>query len=142
MMDKPEISGNKIIIPSDATYLAEIDEFIEDKLTKADVASSSIADLAISVTEIVNNCIIHGNAGDKNKQVSVAITIDKDQVVVVIKDQGKGFNPDAIPNPLDEANLLNQVGRGIFIVRSLMDSVDFHFGDSGTEVIITKKLNN
>jgi serine/threonine-protein kinase RsbW len=141
-MDKPEISGNTIVIPSDAAFLADIDEFIESKLNLAGVSSSSIADLAISVTEIVNNAILHGNAGDKTKQVSVNISIDENLIEVIVKDQGKGFNPDNVPNPLDEANLLNKVGRGIFIVRSLMDSVNYHFSDNGTEVLLTKKLDN
>jgi serine/threonine-protein kinase RsbW len=141
-MDRPEISGNTIVIPSDAAFLADIDEFIECKLNLAGVSSSSIADLAISVTEIVNNAILHGNAGDKTKQVSVNISIDENLIEVIVKDQGKGFNPDNVPNPLDEANLLNKVGRGIFIVRSLMDSVNYHFSDNGTEVLLTKKLDN
>jgi serine/threonine-protein kinase RsbW len=141
-MNKPEISGNAIKIPSDGAHIADVDEFIEGKLNNAGVSDSTIADLAISVTELVNNAIIHGNAGDKSKIVSIAMNIDNDQVQVIIKDQGKGFNTETLPDPLDESNLLNQVGRGIFIVRSLMDSLDFHFTESGTEVIIIKKLQS
>ena len=60
-MDKPEISGNAITIPSDASFLAEVDEFIEGKLIESGVSNSLVADLAISVTEMVNNAIVHGN---------------------------------------------------------------------------------
>jgi serine/threonine-protein kinase RsbW len=139
-MDKPKISGDTIVVPSDTAYLAEVDEFIEGKLIAAGVSGSLTADLAISITEIVNNAIIHGNKNDPNKTVSVVLKFDSDDVEVNIRDEGKGFNPDAVPNPIDESNLLNQVGRGIFIVRSLMDSVDFQFGEKGTEVILRKKI--
>lgn len=139
-MDKPNISGNTIILPSDTVFLAEVDEFIESKLVDAGVSSSLTADLAISITEIVNNAILHGNKNDPSKLVTVQLKFGRDDVEVRIKDEGKGFNPDSIPNPIDESNLLNQVGRGIFIVRSLMDSVDFQFTDDGTEVILRKKI--
>jgi serine/threonine-protein kinase RsbW len=139
-MDKPQISGDTIIVPSDAAYLAEVDEFIETKLAAAGVSSSLTADLAISITEIVNNAIMHGNKGDPNKTVTIKIKFIGEDVEVGIRDQGNGFNPETVPNPIEESNLLNQVGRGIFIVRSLMDSVDFHFGDSGTEVVLRKNI--
>jgi len=139
-MDKPQISGDTIVVPSDTVYLAEVDEFIEDKLVAAGVSGSLTADLAISITEIVNNAILHGNKNNPAKLVTIILKINGDDVEVRIKDQGKGFNPDKVPNPIDESNLLNQVGRGIFIVRSLMDSVDFQFTDDGTEVILRKNI--
>ena len=139
-MDKPQISGDTIVVPSDTVYLAEVDEFIEDKLVAAGVSGSLTADLAISITEIVNNAILHGNKNNPAKLVTIILKINGDDVEVRIKDQGKGFNPDKVPNPIDESNLLNQVGRGIFIVRSLMDSVDFQFTDDGAEVILRKNI--
>ena len=140
MVNKPEIFDNTMIIPSDASLLADVDEFIESRLEAANVAASLIADVAISVTEIVNNAIAHGNKNDQNKTITVAVRFDGDQVEISVKDEGHGFNPDSIPSPIEEPNLLNQVGRGIFIVRSLMDSVDFRFTDLGTEVILKKKI--
>lgn len=139
-MNKPEISGNVIVIPSDAVYIAAVDEFIEKKLDKTVVSKSIKADVAISVSEVVNNAIFHGNGGDVNKKVTVKIGIRKDEVEIVIKDQGKGFNPNSIPNPVEKSNILKRVGRGIFIVRSLMDSVDFNFTSTGTEVLIRKRI--
>jgi serine/threonine-protein kinase RsbW len=139
-MNKPEISGNVIVIPSDAVYIAAVDEFIEQKLDKTGVSKSIKADVAISVSEVVNNAIFHGNGNDVNKKVTIVIDIHKDEVEIVIKDQGKGFNPDSIPNPVKKSNILKRVGRGIFIVRSLMDSIDFNFTSTGTEVLIRKRI--
>ncbi len=59
----------------------------------------------------------------------------------MIADEGEGFNPDVIPSPIAEENLLKEIGRGIFIVRSLMDNVEFDFPpEGGTRVTITKKI--
>lgn len=140
-MEKPEISGDVIVIPSDTRFIADVDEFIENRLRESGINDSTVADLAISVSEIVNNAIIHGNKADINKKVQVKLSINPERVEIRVKDQGGGFDPDMIPDPLAESNLLNVVGRGIFIVRSLMDTIDFNFSDNGTEIVITKSLN-
>jgi serine/threonine-protein kinase RsbW len=140
-MEKPVTSGDDIIvIPSDTIYLAAVDDFISNKLARAGISPSTIADLSISASEIVNNAIIHGNAKDAKKTVKVKVEFKQDEVYIFIKDQGKGFNPDIIPNPTDKENLLKKVGRGIFIARSLVDSVDFNITDEGTEVVLKKNI--
>jgi len=121
-------------------YLATVDEFISARLTKAGITNSTIADLAISVSEAVTNAIIHGNRNDVAKKVTVRIELNQTRVRIFVKDQGHGFDPDVIPNPTDKENLLKRVGRGIFIVRSLVDSVEFSFSDQGTELILKKNL--
>ena len=90
--------------------------------------------LAISVTEIANNAIHHGNKNDPRKKVRVNIRARPGEVRVVIRDQGSGFDPDRLSNPLDPDNLLRESGRGIFICKSLMDEVKFDFSKGGTEI--------
>jgi len=141
-MDRPEISGNSIVIPSDSIYISAVDDFVYDRFGKAGISRSQIADFAISISEMVNNAITHGNSSRPEKKVTVKIDIDREIARISIKDQGTGFDPDSVPNPVDKENLLKQVGRGIFIVRSLMDSVDFYCTGSGTEVILQKKLKD
>jgi serine/threonine-protein kinase RsbW len=139
-MDKPEISGNVISIPSDTVYLADVDDFVYETFGKAGLSKSSIADFAISVSEIVNNAIAYGSGGNRSKPVTVKIEVDQSDATIIIKDTGPGFNPDNLPDPLDKDNLLKQVGRGIFIVRSLMNSVDFVITNEGTEVVLKKSI--
>jgi len=139
-MDKPEIAGNVISIPSNSVYLANVDDFLYEIFGKAGLSKSLIADFAISVSEIVNNAIAYGSGGDSSQPITVKIEINKNDASIVIKDKGPGFNPDNLPDPLDKENLLKQVGRGIFIVRSLMNSVDFVITDEGTEVVLKKSI--
>jgi len=139
-MDKPTISGNTIEIPSNLKYLADVDDFIEGFLRERGTDESVIADIAISVSELVNNAVAHGSEVAPDKPVVVSINQTNSQIKITVSDQGKGFNPDDIDDPLAEENLLKEAGRGIFIVRSLMDSIDIDASERGTIVTITKTL--
>jgi serine/threonine-protein kinase RsbW len=93
--------------------------------------------LAIAVTEAVNNAIIHGNGQDKRKRVHIRFSFEETSLQVSIRDQGRGFNPEKISDPLAPENLLKESGRGVFILSTLMDDVKFAF-DNGTEIILVK----
>ncbi|MFH2036725.1 MAG: ATP-binding protein [Candidatus Zixiibacteriota bacterium] len=139
-MKKPIIEGNSIKIPSSQDYLPDVDEFVEAILIDNKVDKSIVADIAISVTEMVINCIVHGNKSDIEKTVSVKVVKDNGEVTVSISDEGAGFNPEKVENPIEDKNLLREVGRGIFITKSLMDSVSFEPVSGGGTKVILKKL--
>jgi len=139
-MSGPIINNNTITIPSLEDYLPDVDNFVEGILDKYGLDKSVIADIAISVTEVVVNAIIHGNKSILEKVVTVTVGKTKTAVEIVITDQGQGFNPDNIDNPIDDANLLKEVGRGIFIVKSLMDDLKIEPSPTGTRFTLIKKL--
>ena len=139
-MDKPIITGDTIIVPSNQEHLADVDLFIESILRGYGIDESTIADIAISVSELVNNAILHGNKLSLDKAVTVAIGRKDRAVEISVRDQGNGFNPDSIADPIDENNLLKEVGRGIFIVRQLMDAVNITATSAGTTIVITKTI--
>jgi len=139
-MQKPQISGNRISIPSNQEFLSDVDMFIEGILRGYGADESIIADIAISVSELVNNAIAHGNAQNDSKKVIVEIGKNTDVVTISVIDEGVGFNPNTLADPLAEENLLKEVGRGIFIVKSLMDSVDIKPSPHGTKIIMTKSI--
>ncbi|MCX6826320.1 MAG: ATP-binding protein [candidate division Zixibacteria bacterium] len=141
-MKKPTIVDNTIRIPSSQEYLVDIDSFLEGILRGYAINESTIADIAISVTEIVNNAIIHGNKSDLEKEVAVSITKRNSEIEIIIADQGSGFDPSTVKSPITDDNLLREVGRGIFIVKSLMDRVVFNSrGNCGTIVTLSKQLS-
>ncbi len=131
----------ELVIPNSQNNLAEADDFIESNLETLGIDKSLIADIAISATELINNAILHGNGGDTSKQVKIRLKVQNKTVFVDIVDQGKGFDPTIIPDPLAEENLLKEVGRGIFIARSLVDELEFDREPGwGTKASITKYL--
>jgi len=139
-MNKPIISGNTIRVPSDQAFLPEVDNFLEKALRDYGVDESVIADIAISVSELVNNAMMHGNKASPEKMVSVTVELKDQAARITVADEGGGFIPDEIDDPLAEENLLKEVGRGIFIVRSLMDKVDINASEKGTSVCVTKAI--
>ncbi len=90
--------------------------------------------LMVSLTEAVNNAIIHGNRSDARKRVSVICEVLPGWLVFLIDDQGMGFQPEDVKNPLKDENLLRESGRGIFLMRTLMDKVEFERTGNGMQV--------
>lgn len=117
----------------------EIERLAEKASNHAGFSEEERDSLAIAVTEIGNNAINHGNKRDPRKKVFVDITTKPGEVRVVIRDQGAGFDPEQLSNPLDPENLLRESGRGVFIVRSLMDEVFFDFSKGGAETTLIKR---
>ncbi len=140
-MKEPIIDGNRITVPSNHEFLPTVDEFLEAILRQWNIDESIIADIAISVSELVNNAITHGNKLGLGKSVSVEVGRTNGEAQIAVSDQGKGFDLTEVDNPLDSDNLMKEVGRGIFIVRALMDSVKITVDDRGTTVVITKSIN-
>jgi serine/threonine-protein kinase RsbW len=99
--------------------------------------------LGVAVRESVINAIKHGNAGDEAKRVHVEFTPlaagTPAGVAVRVRDEGRGFDPNELPDPLAPDNLLKSSGRGIFLIRSFMDRVDLgRAPEGGMEVVMVK----
>ncbi len=93
--------------------------------------------LLVAATEAVNNGIFHGNKSDPEKKVTVECVVSPTMLRCTVRDEGNGFDPHNLPSPLEEKNLLNEHGRGIFLMRTLMDTVDFENRKDGSEVTMT-----
>jgi serine/threonine-protein kinase RsbW len=101
--------------------------------------------IGVAVRESVINAIKHGNREDQRKQVTVEFTLTPrtraERFVVRVLDEGEGFDPEEIGNPLAPENILKSSGRGIFFMRSFMDDVVLQRGaHGGMEVRMVKKL--
>jgi serine/threonine-protein kinase RsbW len=91
--------------------------------------------MSVAVRESVVNAIKHGNKQDQSKRVHVQFTLQEKALEVQVGDQGEGFNPESIPDPLAPENLLKAYGRGIFFMRQFMDEVQHSFPPRGGTVV-------
>src|SRR5579863_4413979 len=94
----------------------------------------SVHAIGIAVRESVINAITHGNRSDASKHVVIEFESDPHRtrtLTIRVRDQGQGFDPNALPSPLDPENLLKPGGRGIFLIRSFMDEVHIEALDGG-----------
>ena len=97
--------------------------------------------MSVAVRESVVNAIKHGNRLDENKRVTVEFVLLPHALEVGVQDEGQGFDPGSVPDPVAEENLLKAYGRGIFFMKSFMDEVKYTFPQNGgTKVTLLKKL--
>ena len=108
----------------------------------ADLAMSEDAcdEVAIALTEAVNNAIFHGNGGVRERSFAVEFTVVDGMLHIAVRDQGPGFDPAEVPDPLAQENLLKPSGRGLLMMRAMVDDVQHHFCASGTRVILRKRI--
>lgn len=129
-----------LIIPSNLNELGKVEKFSQKIARKATLTEEQSDNLAIVLTEIVNNAMIHGNKLISAKKVFVKASIFDDRLEVVIKDQGKGFEPTKISDPTNPENLWKEGGRGIFLVENLIDLIEFMPSDTGMGIKIVEYL--
>ena len=96
--------------------------------------------IGMAIREAMINAVLHGNKYDPAKRVNLTFEQTGPEMIVTIADQGPGFVPEEVPNPLAPENLLKQSGRGIFLMRAFMDEVRFRKTNSGTEITLIKRL--
>ena len=96
--------------------------------------------VAMAVREAAVNAVLHGNEYDPAKKITASFENTGKDLIFTISDQGKGVDPDKLPDPLAPENLLRGTGRGIFLIRSFMDEVHFRHLDPGTELTLVKHL--
>lgn len=115
-------------------------ERLTDKITKKmRLAEHERMDICIAVTEAVNNAVQHGNQMMADKYVTLRIECSDNTIRITVCDEGEGFDLDAVADPLTPENLIKPNGRGLLIVKSLMDDVDVLPSTTGTEVVMVKK---
>jgi serine/threonine-protein kinase RsbW len=96
--------------------------------------------LIIAVIEAGTNAIQHGNAFADDKSVSFLFTVSPGEITIRVDDSGNGFDPDRVSDPTDSEHILSPHGRGIYLMRSLMDDVRFgRRSGNGTTVTLRKK---
>ena len=119
-----------------ATAAAAVAEFV-GRLGVSDEAAFGI-DMA--VREAVTNAVLHGNRQDDKKSVEITLKSLPDAVEISVHDEGRGFNPEEVPDPTAQENILKTSGRGIFFMRTFMDEVRWSIRPGGgTTVRMVKR---
>jgi len=141
-MDDQKTRHQQMDIPSKQSHLRKVVDFVEGLAQLAGFGEDAIVDIAISVSEAVNNAILHGNRKNPKKKVHVLAETAPDRFILRIRDEGCYFTPVNVCDPRDPDNLMKCSGRGILIQKALMDEVNFRAAPGGgTEVELVKKLS-
>ena len=119
-------------IPSLAENVRIVESFIDNAKDKYSISDDMYGNIMVAVTESVNNAILHGNGGDAKKNVKLQLLLRKKDLRFTIKDEGKGFDYENLPDPTSPENLEKVGGRGIFLMNHLCEEV--HFKDKGATI--------
>ena len=132
------IQKYRLEIPSKPENIALVEAFIENVCQEYKIGEELFGNILVSVTEAVNNGIIHGNKIDEAKSVQLSLEEKAGIITFHISDTGPGFDYKNIPDPTTPQNLEKPTGRGIFLMQQLSDKVNFL--DNGNKVEIQFKV--
>lgn len=121
--------------PSDVRFVSPaVAEVVDSCRRLAVTGSKARLNLRVAVGEAVSNAILYGNRENPDKRVSIEVDIGADDVRITVSDEGDGFDPSAVADPTTEANRRRSQGRGIFLLRTLMDEV--RYNEKGNRVTL------
>jgi serine/threonine-protein kinase RsbW len=129
----------KTKIPNDSHLLKEVSKTLINNLKEKKVEDDIIFDVHVAFEEALRNAMIHGNKMDPDKGVFVETDLKDDSVVICVEDEGEGFAHDKLPDPTLDENILKESGRGVYMIKHLMDEVKYDNG--GKRVIMIKYFN-
>jgi serine/threonine-protein kinase RsbW len=127
----------RVCFPSTRESITDAVTVIVDVARRCGCASDQEPDLEIALREALANAVIHGNGEDKDKDIFVRCYGGSRKTLVMVRDEGPGFEPTEIPDPRGNDRLQLDHGRGLFLMRALMDQVEYR--RRGCEVLLFKR---
>jgi serine/threonine-protein kinase RsbW len=127
--------------PTDLKHVPQASKKVLDFLSDAKLDESVLFDIRLCFEEAFINAVKYGNKLDSRLTVSVDVIKRPDNIEIVVCDQGKGFKFNTVPDPTEEENLIRNHGRGLFLIKKLMDQVKYAY-DNGSCLHMIKKIKS
>jgi serine/threonine-protein kinase RsbW len=131
-------STTSLRLTSNPGNVDKVSSLVENLASRFRLAPDTYGNILISLTEAVNNAIIHGNRQDESKMVEVRTETRNGRLAILVKDEGRGFDFSNVPDPTTPERVCECGGRGVFLMRQLSDKCRFH--DNGRTVEMEFKL--
>ena len=131
--------NKEIILDSTFEEVERLEDYLNELQEWADFSDEDYARIMLTLSEAATNAIVHGNKENPNKKVTIRCKLVDKKLVISVKDEGAGFDPSNIPDPLKEENLLNVGGRGVYLIKEYAD--ELRFEENGTKLIMAFKLD-
>lgn len=128
----------KLVLKSEYDELERVEGLLNDLQSELGFDDEFYARLMLTVSEAATNGVVHGNQLDASKVVTIIAESNGSTLVISTKDQGDGFDPEDVANPLEEQNLLKTSGRGVFLMGEYADGVEYL--EKGTKLVLSFKL--
>lgn len=128
----------ELVLKSTYEELDKLEGFLNDLQTDLEFDDEFYARLMLTVSEAATNGVVHGNELDSSKEVTLNADCDGETLRITTQDEGDGFNPQEVADPLAEENMLKTSGRGVFLMGEYADGVEHQ--DEGRRLILEFKL--
>ena len=130
----------ELTLPSRLKAIDKAATAVAELVTRSGIAEDAAFGIDMAVREALANAVIHGNKLDETKFVAINVKSSLDSIEVSVHDQGQGFDPESIPDPTKEENVLKSSGRGIFFMRTFFDEVDWSMSPQGGTTVRMIKI--
>lgn len=136
-----DVRANQTVLklPSNPRNVSVIESFVNRMVEKYRISPDLHCNILVSLTEAVNNAIIHGNCSDESKNVLIHLKRVKNTLAISVTDEGLGFDPVKVPDPTCPENITKCGGRGVFLIQELSDGVRYR--NNGSTVEMQFKIN-
>jgi serine/threonine-protein kinase RsbW len=135
------VETTELKLPSRIEAVAEAAAAVAGVTSRLGIDENAAFGIDMAVREAVTNAVLHGNKQDETKFVEIIFMSSPAGLEIKVHDQGEGFNPEGVPDPTTDENLLKTSGRGIFFMRNFMDDVDWVIRpEGGTTVRMVKRF--
>ncbi len=125
-------------IPSDGSYIRKVSDRVVRIVKRFSVDEPVIFDIRLCIEEALRNAIVHGNRSNPNLPVRIRYSVDREKFEMEVEDRGRGFDHRKVPDPTEGENVLKLGGRGVYLIKYLMDKVIFN--EKGNRIRIVKCL--
>lgn len=128
----------ELILKSEYEEVEKVEHLLNELQAELGFDDEFYAKLMLTVSEAATNGIVHGNKLDPSKKVVLTAKSNGKKLVFTSKDEGAGFEPDEVADPLAEENLLKPSGRGVFLMKEYAEEVEYQ--ENGTKLVLRFKL--
>ncbi|MDO8525864.1 MAG: ATP-binding protein [Candidatus Omnitrophota bacterium] len=128
----------RINITSEIKNIRKASSRILDSLFQYELDEEVLFDIRLSAEEAIRNAIVHGNRNNKKLHVKIHYRVENDSLNIEVEDEGLGFKPEELPDPKVSGNRLKESGRGICLIKRLMNRVEFN--KKGNKIFMEKSL--
>lgn len=119
-------TSRSVVVESDLSAVGQVCEAVISELQACGFGQDEIFAVHLSLEEAFINAVKHGSRSEPGKEITIDYLVSNDRVEISVTDQGAGFDPESIPDPRCKENLYKTSGRGLFLIHSYMDSVEFN----------------
>lgn len=118
----------QLVLQSSFDQIDRLEPYLKKIQRSTGINDELYSRVRLALNEAVTNAIVHGNSEDLSKSVYISSAFNENALKITIRDEGPGFDPDTLPDPLQNQNLLKESGRGVFLIKQYADDVRFSHG--------------